>query len=125
MDSIPSFVSLRFPPTFYIRIFSPSRCTGPTHSFRCFISQPKHRFSFQCIEYCGLAVSTAIAPEKSRFEFYTKEPLQLSHNFQHSLRQTLKIVEEKLPEILETSTIFSRGIVRIVSAYSRCEIPYQ
>jgi len=74
MDSIPSFVSLRFPPTFYIRIFSPSRYTGLTHSFSCFISHPKHRFSFQRIEYCGLAVSTVAAPEKSRVEFYTKEP---------------------------------------------------
>ena len=63
-----------FPPTFSIRIFSPFRYTGPTHSFSCFISHPKHRFSFQCIEYCGLAVSTAAAPEKSRVEFYTKEP---------------------------------------------------
>jgi hypothetical protein len=63
-----------FHPTFYIRFFSPSRYTGPTHSFSCFISHPKHRFSFHCIEYCGLAVSTAVAPQKSRIEFYKKEP---------------------------------------------------
>ena len=65
MDSIPSFVSLRSP-TFYSRIFSPSLYTGPTHSLTRFISQPKHRFSFQCIAYYGLAVNTDAAPEKSR-----------------------------------------------------------